>query len=136
VPRAGQELAAEVEILLAQHDARADQRMAERRSVVYCIVPEGLAAELHGPLREFFAAHRGVEVVVEQRGGERRRVTERRGMRKPLPGEGERRRQQIVVDAGGRRPPGKTGQRDADGWRDHDPGDTRRERGGGTVGDC
>jgi RNA polymerase sigma-70 factor (ECF subfamily) len=66
--------------------------MAERRSVVYCIVPEGLAAELHGPLREFFAAHPGVEVVVEQRGRERRRVTERRGMRKPLPGEGERRR--------------------------------------------
>jgi RNA polymerase sigma-70 factor (ECF subfamily) len=66
--------------------------VAERRSVVYCIVPEGLASELHGPLREFFAPHDDVEVVVEQRGRDRRKAMDRRARRHPLPTERERRR--------------------------------------------
>jgi RNA polymerase sigma-70 factor (ECF subfamily) len=66
--------------------------IADHRSVVYCIVPESLAAELHDPLREHFRNDPTVHVVVEQRGRERRKVEDRRGMRAPVPEEGDRRR--------------------------------------------
>jgi RNA polymerase sigma-70 factor (ECF subfamily) len=49
------------------------------RNVVYCVVPRDLAATLHQSLKRHFADDRGVEVVVEQRVGERRAGDDRRG---------------------------------------------------------
>jgi RNA polymerase sigma-70 factor (ECF subfamily) len=49
-----------------------------RRTVVYCVVPPDLAAKLHDPLRAHFQDRRDVEVVVEQRGRDRRSGVERR----------------------------------------------------------
>lgn len=48
------------------------------RSVVYCVVPRDLAPKLHEPLRRYFRGDAQVEVVVEQRGAERRIGPERR----------------------------------------------------------
>jgi RNA polymerase sigma-70 factor (ECF subfamily) len=50
-----------------------------QRQIVYCILPEDLAAEYHEPLRAHFAAHPGVEVVIEQRWRHRRLPDDRRG---------------------------------------------------------
>lgn len=61
--------------------------------MIYCILPEELAAELHDLLRRHFRSQPGIEVVVERRAGERRRgerreagraapVAERRGQRR------------------------------------------------------
>lgn len=68
---------------------------APRRAIVYCVVPPDLAERLHGPLRRHFAAERDIEVVVEQRQGERRTSPDRRtgdGGAKP-----DRRRVQAVA---------------------------------------
>jgi RNA polymerase sigma-70 factor (ECF subfamily) len=51
---------------------------AELRPVVYCLVPRDLAARLHEPLRRHFRGDPAVEVIIEQRGSERRAVDERR----------------------------------------------------------
>src|SRR5207247_5469069 len=56
--------------------------------------------ELHGPLREFFRDDPSVQVVVEQRGRERRRVADRRARRTPVPPKGDRRR--VRADTGRR----------------------------------
>ncbi len=74
--------------------------MAEGRRVVYCIVPRQLAAELLGPLREFFRERPEVEVVVERRGGGRRSGRERRRRTAPVPPHRERRE---IRAEGGRR---------------------------------
>ena len=71
---------------------------AETRTITYCIVPFDLAAKLHGPLREHFAADPAVEVIVEQRSLERRRSTERR--QRTLAADDERR---LIRNAEGRR---------------------------------
>jgi RNA polymerase sigma-70 factor (ECF subfamily) len=55
-----------------------DSTSAPRRAIVYCIVPEELAAELHDSLRRHFAGDPGVIVVVEQRWRDRRRDGDRR----------------------------------------------------------
>jgi RNA polymerase sigma-70 factor (ECF subfamily) len=61
----------------------------ESRAVVYCVIPRGLARSLHEPLRRHFAAD-AVDVVVEQRGTDRRSAAERRRDAAEL--EAERRR--------------------------------------------
>ena len=71
---------------------------AGARTIVYCIVPFELAVSLHEPLRQHFAADPSVEVVVEQRGRERRRGGERRSA--DAGSDEERRR---IRNAGGRR---------------------------------
>jgi RNA polymerase sigma-70 factor (ECF subfamily) len=53
-------------------------RVPETRSVIYCVVPRRLARKVHEPLREFFHDDTGVEVIVEQRRGERRSGRDRR----------------------------------------------------------
>jgi RNA polymerase sigma-70 factor (ECF subfamily) len=50
----------------------------QRRTIVYCVVPEDLAVNLHEPLQRHFADQREVEVVVEQRWRDRRRKQDRR----------------------------------------------------------
>jgi RNA polymerase sigma-70 factor, ECF subfamily len=45
---------------------------------MYCIVPSGLAGELHDPLREFYRDDPAVQVIVEQRSTERRSGEDRR----------------------------------------------------------
>jgi RNA polymerase sigma-70 factor (ECF subfamily) len=63
-----------------------------RRPIIYCIVPEDLAARLHEPLRRHFVDRPDVEVVVEQRGSERRGQPERRTTSRPAGAQIERRR--------------------------------------------
>src|SRR5947209_8030601 len=46
--------------------------------MIYCLVPSDLADRLHEPLREFFAREPGIEVVVEFRDRDRRKVADRR----------------------------------------------------------
>lgn len=61
--------------------------------MIYCIVPRGLAGQLHEVLRHHFADDAGVEVVVERRAAERRSGERRaRGKGTPPQGLGERRR--------------------------------------------
>jgi RNA polymerase sigma-70 factor (ECF subfamily) len=60
--------------------------------MVYCVVPEELAAKLHEPLRRHFAENSGVEVVVEQRWRDRRRRDERRVVPPPAAPAAEDRR--------------------------------------------
>lgn len=67
--------------------------------MVYCIVPEDLAGDLHGLLRRHFANDPAVEVVVEQRWRDRRRTGDRRSAADASAGE-ERRR---IRAASGRR---------------------------------
>ena len=71
---------------------------AETRSITYCVVPFALAAKLHGPLRQHFASDPSIEVVVERRGVERRKLAERRDG--GVPPAAERR---LIRNAGGRR---------------------------------
>ena len=62
----------------------------ERRdltSVVYCVLPADLAAELHEPVRAFYGANRHVQVIVERRGQERRRPEDRRQVDQGPPSE-------------------------------------------------
>lgn len=60
---------------------------------MYCVVPAALAGELHDPLREHYRDDPLIEVIVERRGAERRKLDERR-VRKggPPDGRGERRK--------------------------------------------
>jgi RNA polymerase sigma-70 factor (ECF subfamily) len=51
---------------------------ARTRAVVYCVVPSELADKLHEPLRRHFRDDAATEVIVEQRGRERRSAAERR----------------------------------------------------------
>jgi RNA polymerase sigma-70 factor (ECF subfamily) len=60
--------------------------------MIYCVVPQDLADKLHEPLRRHFRAAPDVEVVVEQRHGERRRTTRRSGAGASIGRAGERRR--------------------------------------------
>jgi RNA polymerase sigma-70 factor (ECF subfamily) len=46
--------------------------------MIYCIVPESLALELHDMLRQHYRDMPGVEVVIERRQVERRTIAERR----------------------------------------------------------
>ena len=55
-----------------------DPTGAHTRTITYCVVPFDLAAKLHEPLREHFAADPTVEVVVERRAVDRRAVGDRR----------------------------------------------------------
>ena len=71
---------------------------AEGRTLIYCVVPYDLAARLHEPLREHFKGDPSVEVVVERRGAERRRLAERRAGN---PAQVEERRR--IRNAAGRR---------------------------------
>ena len=66
--------------------------------MVYCVIPYGLAAKLHEPLRDHFAGDPAVEVIVERRTGDRRGSTERR--RGSASAEAERR---VVRNQAGRR---------------------------------
>jgi len=52
--------------------------MAEKRAVIYCIIPGDLAEELHQPLREFYRGNPEVEIIVERRERERRSGDDRR----------------------------------------------------------
>jgi RNA polymerase sigma-70 factor (ECF subfamily) len=54
----------------------------QRRTIVYCILPEDLAAEYHEPLRAHFATDPGIEVIVEHRWRDRRGPA---GRRAPAP---------------------------------------------------
>jgi RNA polymerase sigma-70 factor (ECF subfamily) len=54
---------------------------APSRAVVYCVVPRVLAGKLHEPLRRYFREDQSVEVVVEQRGRDRRTSADRRAVR-------------------------------------------------------
>jgi RNA polymerase sigma-70 factor (ECF subfamily) len=49
-----------------------------KQRLIYCVVPAQLAERVHDPLRRHFAEDPRVEVVVEQRGDERRSGAERR----------------------------------------------------------
>lgn len=71
-----------------------------RRSVVYCVIPADLAPKLHELLHRHFEEDPRVEVVVEQRGRERRRRHERRTEAGEAPTGQERRR--IRSDTGRR----------------------------------
>jgi RNA polymerase sigma-70 factor (ECF subfamily) len=62
------------------------------RAVTYCVVPRELAGKLHESLRKHFREDPGVEVVVEQRVGERRAGGERRWRKLAAPDAGERRK--------------------------------------------
>lgn len=62
-----------------------------RRRVVYCLVPSDLAPKLHEALREHFIEEPDVQVVVERREADRRRVAERRVEEGEAPGDEERR---------------------------------------------
>lgn len=55
------------------------QNSAPGRRVIYCIVPRSLASSLYDVLRGHFRDERDVEVIIEQRSGDRRAATERRG---------------------------------------------------------
>ena len=48
------------------------------RRVIYCVVPNELAAELYGPLKDFFRDDPGVTIVINGRTCERRRRERRR----------------------------------------------------------
>lgn len=71
-----------------------------RLAVTYCLIPSDLAPALHDVLRTHFRDDPEVEVVVEQRGRERRTGAERRREEAEAPEAGERRR---IRGAGGRR---------------------------------
>jgi RNA polymerase sigma-70 factor (ECF subfamily) len=72
--------------------------------VIYCIVPSELAAKAHERLREHFRGDSLVEVVVEQRTGERRRRPERRAPRGDATvGEGSATERRRIRNAPGRR---------------------------------
>lgn len=71
-----------------------------RRPVVYCLIPSALAAELHDPLRNHFRDDRGVEVVVDQRDGDRRTGGDRRRAAADRPAKAERRQ---ILSTSGRR---------------------------------
>lgn len=53
------------------------------QGITYCIVPADLAGELHELLERHFRDDRGVEVIVERRGRERRSEGERRAITRP-----------------------------------------------------
>ena len=55
--------------------------------VVYCVVPEEVDDEFRTRLHEFVADHPGLELVVEQRAGERRTAPRRGGQGPPAAGE-------------------------------------------------
>ena len=69
--------------------------MPDMRPVIYCIVPSGLADELHDSLREFYRDDPNVQVIVDRRKAERREpgsggggLRLRRDRRRPrVPGE-------------------------------------------------
>jgi RNA polymerase sigma-70 factor (ECF subfamily) len=67
------------------------KREAPVRAVIYCIVPDDLAGELHEPLRRHFVDS-PVEVVVEQRWRDRRTGRDRRDASSPIVGAEDRRR--------------------------------------------
>jgi len=69
------------------------------KTIVYCVVPYDLAHKLHDPLRRHFRDDPGIEVIVEQRGRERRAAADRRKS-KDGPSATERRR---IHNADGRR---------------------------------
>jgi RNA polymerase sigma-70 factor (ECF subfamily) len=71
-----------------------------RRPVVYCLIPADLGSKLHGLLRSHFSEDPRVEVVVEQRGDDRRSGEERR-QRQASPPRGVERRQ-VRAEAGRR----------------------------------
>jgi RNA polymerase sigma-70 factor (ECF subfamily) len=71
-----------------------------RRSVTYCVVPAELAAKLHDPLRRHFRDDSAIEVIVEQRGRERRRNADRRVSEGKTPPAADRRK---IRSATGRR---------------------------------
>lgn len=81
-------------------DATGTDRTADRRAIVYCVIPADLAPRLHDLLRAHFRDDPTVEVIVERRRRERRGGTERRRVKGAPPGERERRK---VRSASGRR---------------------------------
>jgi RNA polymerase sigma-70 factor, ECF subfamily len=66
--------------------------MPDTRPVIYCIVPYGLAEELHEPLRAFYRDDPGIQVIVEQRASERRTRADRRNPAAEKAPERERRK--------------------------------------------
>ncbi len=74
------------------------RRSPAGRKTVYCVIPEGLAADLHDYLREHWRDDRSIRVLVERRGSDRRRA-ERRAADEAAPG-AERRR---ILSKEGRR---------------------------------
>lgn len=67
------------------------------RRVVYCLIPDELAARLHDPLRHHFRDDPSIEVVVEKRLEDRRRAEERRTDQGDPPSGKERRRIKAVA---------------------------------------
>lgn len=61
-------------------------------SMIYCVVPRELPAELVGSLQRHYRAHPGVVVTHERRGGNRRRSGERRAENGELAYRGDERR--------------------------------------------
>lgn len=71
------------------------------RTVRYCVLPADLAGELHDPLRAFYRDDPSVQVIVERRTGERRRIADRRAERAALDAKAMERRR--VRASNGRR---------------------------------
>ena len=59
--------------------------------MVYCVVPRDLAAKLYGTLTRFYEGDSGIEVVIDERGLDRRAGPERRARRSQRPRVVERR---------------------------------------------
>jgi RNA polymerase sigma-70 factor (ECF subfamily) len=66
--------------------------LAGEKPVIYCVVPDGLGRHFHDRLREFFASHPAVRLIVERRSAERRAAESRRNTDVELADELERRR--------------------------------------------
>jgi RNA polymerase sigma-70 factor, ECF subfamily len=80
--------------------SRREEQGSPKRSLLYCVVPRELAVKLHDLLRRHFRDDPSVEVIVEQRTGDRRRTPERRLAAGRAVPDGERRR---VASGFGRR---------------------------------
>ncbi len=88
--------------------SRGRDETAETRRVLYCVLPAGLAFELHDRLREHFSDLDDLEVIVERRRRDRRAEPERRTADEGPPTEAERRR---IRNAEGRRVADRRGTR-------------------------
>jgi hypothetical protein len=49
--------------------------------MIYCVIPEALAGELHDKLKEYYKDDPNVEVIIDRRKGDRRRGSEGGGKR-------------------------------------------------------
>jgi hypothetical protein len=52
--------------------------------MIYCVIPEALAGELHGKLTEYYKDDPNVEVIVDRRKSERRKPGSKAGGKREL----------------------------------------------------